>query len=120
MKKLLFVSALTLCSARLPAATTPLFQERFNDSGNIEYVNGAAQGADNSGVSGKPNDKSYFAHVEVVDPTQPQPGALLNSSPQAGDLQKFTVTLWYKADRGHPDGGYGQCGTYHPLTDQLD
>lgn len=115
MKKLLFVpSALALCCATLHAATTPLFQERFNDSGNIEYVNGAAQGPDKSGVSGKPNDKSYFAHVEVVDPAQPQPAALLNSSPQAGDLQKFTVTLWYKADRAikDPDSLFSIGGLY--------
>lgn len=94
------VFAVTLSSAFLQAATVPLLQERFNDTSSLEYLNGAEQGPDKSGVSGKAGDKAYSAKVDVPDPTQPQPGAvLLNSSLFSDDLRQFTVTVWYKANR---------------------
>lgn len=101
MTKLLFptLAVLVSCSV-LSAATTPILRERFNDAASLEYLNGAEQGPDKSGVSGKAGDKAYSAKAEVPDPTQPQPGALfLDSSLLSDDLRQFTVTVWYKANR---------------------
>lgn len=99
----LAIAALFSC-ASLPAATAPLLQERFNDASSLEYLNGAEQGADKSGVSGKAGDKAYSANAETPDPSQPQPGAMfLDSSALSGDLRQFTVTVWYKANRAPQD-----------------
>lgn len=98
MTKRPLILALALCAwLPLHAATTPIFEERFNEAGTLEYLNGAEQGP---GLSGKPEDKAYSTRVETPDPTQPQPGALVADSSQlTGDLSQFTVTLWYKLDR---------------------
>lgn len=99
MTRRLALAALFSCTS-LPAATAPLLQERFNDASSLEYLNGAEQGPDTSGVSGKAGDKAYSAKAEVPDPDQPQPGALfLDSSLLSDDLRQFTVTVWYKANR---------------------
>jgi hypothetical protein len=87
--------ALSACGTLF--AATPIFQERFNDSGTVEYLNGAEAGP---GLTTQPGDKAYAARVETPDPTQPQPGATVDDvSALNGDLSQFTVTLWYKANR---------------------
>lgn len=98
MQKLLFVAALAFTgTSSLPSATVPIFEERFNDPGSLEYVHGAERGP---GLTDQSGDQAYQAHVETPDPTQPQPGAQVEDTAQlTGDLSQFTVTLWYKPDR---------------------
>lgn len=97
VKQMLFVSLLLVGFLPGHAAPVPIFEERFNDSGQIELMNGAKL---DSGLSGKPQDKAYSAQPETLDPAQPQPGAAaLNVSDLSGDLSQFTVTLWYKCNR---------------------
>jgi hypothetical protein len=99
-KSLSATIAILFSCVSLPAAVVPILQERFNDTSSLEYLNGAEQGPDKSGVSGKAGDKAYSAKVDVPDPSQPQPGAmLLDSSLLSNDLRQFTVTLWYKTNR---------------------
>jgi hypothetical protein len=119
MQKTLLVTMLALSGTlSLRAATVPIFEERFNDAGSLEYSNGAEQGP---GLTDKPGDKAYKAHAETPDPTQPQPGATLEDTSQlTGDLSQFTLTLWYKADREIQDpDSLAHLGGFYLLWDKV-
>lgn len=79
----------------VPAADVPLFEQRFNDQGNVEFVNGSALGAAGSGVSGKPDDLAYTAPAAKAD-DEMQPAGLVSGQQLPGELEQVTVTSWYK------------------------
>jgi len=96
-KPVLFFTVLVAACLPGRAAATPIFEERFNETGTVELVNGAELGP---GLSNKPEDKAYSARAEAPDPAQPQPGAVVHDpAGLSGDLSQFTMTLWYKCNR---------------------
>ncbi len=86
---------LFVVSNHATAFDAPVFEQKFNEQGNVEFVNGAQLGAAGSGVSGKQDDKAYSAPaVEASDAMQP---AGVVASPQLpASLDEVTVALWYK------------------------
>lgn len=77
----------------------PVFQERFNEVPSaIEFLNGAVQGEAGSGVSGKPEDRAYVAASEPGVENPPPPAGVIHDAPGT-ELENYTVTVWYKADR---------------------
>ncbi|MGC3990868.1 MAG: hypothetical protein QM796_14560 [Chthoniobacteraceae bacterium] len=82
------------------------YEQRFNDPGQVEFKDGAGQGPDGSGVSGKPEDKAYSVDTSsspkalaVIPPLQ---------APKGGD--ELTVTAWYKP-RGDVSTLYSAYGS---------
>ena len=93
----LTVSAAVSVSA---SAFSQLFYEnRFNDDMGFEFKGGAAIGADGSGVSGKPGDKSYTADASTLAADQPSPKALITAGPAPLSADEVTATVWYKPPR---------------------
>lgn len=80
------------------ALDAPIFQERFNEQGNVEFVNGAQLGAAGSGVSGKQDDTAYTAPT-VDASAKMQPAGVVASPQLPASLDEVTVTLWYKVAR---------------------
>lgn len=80
------------------ALDAPIFQERFNEQGNVEFVNGSQLGAAGSGVSGKQDDMAYTAPA-VDSSAKMQPAGVVASPQLPASLDEVTVTLWYKVAR---------------------
>jgi hypothetical protein len=77
------------------AVDTPIIEQRFNDHGNMELVNGAQLGKPGSGVSGQQDDRAYAATgFDLGDALQP--AAVLEDMTPSDDLEEITVTVWYK------------------------
>lgn len=96
MKQFLFVALSTVALAQSVAAIdTPLFEQKFNDQGNVEFVNGAQLGVAGSGVSGKEADMAYTAPPANVG-DELQPAGVVADPQLPGELEEVTVTAWYK------------------------
>jgi hypothetical protein len=91
---ILFTAVTTAASA---LAESPVFEARFNDDANLDLQTGAAIGPAGSGVSGKPEDKSYAADASNWTEGQKGPAAVLTGDaiPVEG-CNELTVTAWYK------------------------
>jgi hypothetical protein len=90
----LAVSAAVPVSAS--AFSQTFYENRFNDTKGLEFKGGAAIGADGSGVSGKPGDKSYTADASTLAADQPSSAALITGGPAPLSADEVTVTVWYK------------------------
>lgn len=91
----LAVSVITFASLDVSAA--PLVQATFNDSSNLDLLNGAVLGAPGSGVSGQPGDRAYVAAAaEEPIPGESGPAAEIIDARTQENLEELTITCWYK------------------------
>jgi hypothetical protein len=82
-------------------AEPPVLETTFNNSDNVSLLNGAQIGADGSGVSGKPGDKSYVADLSTLTAGAKGPSAeCLGNEIPVQNLDELTVTAWYKSRGG--------------------
>jgi hypothetical protein len=82
-------------------AEPPIFEATFNKSDDLDLQYGAQIGADGSGVSGKPGDKSYVADSSTLAAGAKGPSAEFTGSfTPAQNLDELTVTAWYKPRAG--------------------
>ena len=76
----------------------PLAEFRPNDTTGLQFRNGASLGADQSGVSGRPGDRSYSAAAA----SNPAAVCLIPGPTNAVTSDELTVTAWYKPRAENP------------------
>lgn len=87
-------------SAPAPVAAPAgnIYENRLNDATGLDLKNGAAIGADASGVSGQPGDKAYTSGAASASSTAGPLGTIANGSASPASGDELTVTLWYKPE----------------------
>jgi hypothetical protein len=69
-----------------------LYEQRFNDDSEIQFLKGAETGPAGSGVSGKADDKAYTADTASA----PNAVAVIPPLRNSSEADELTVTAWYK------------------------
>jgi hypothetical protein len=84
-----------------------VLEATFNNSDNLSLQNGARLGTDGSGVSVKPEDKSYTANASKMAAGAIGPAAdFINNATAVQNLDELTVTAWYKSSGGMKQMGF--------------
>lgn len=96
---LIVAAGIAAAVGALRAEIASVYEENFNSvAPALEFLNEAQQGADGSGVSGKPGDRAYVA---AYDPEKggPTPGAVIPDLVLPPEMRQCTIIVWYKPER---------------------
>jgi len=83
---------LALCGMLTAVSAETLYEQRFNDDSEIQFLKGAETGPAGSGVSGKADDKAYTADTASA----PNAVAVIPPLRNSSEADELTVTAWYK------------------------
>ncbi|MEI6492330.1 MAG: LamG-like jellyroll fold domain-containing protein [Verrucomicrobiota bacterium] len=83
---------LAFCGMLAAVSAETLYEQRFNDDTDIQFLKGAEAGPAGSGVSGKAADKAYTADTNSA----PNAVAVISPTHNTMEADELTVTAWYK------------------------